>query len=71
MKLVVARAWSTLALEMSPTALPPVGEELLTNEQLVKEATFVMTKDSSDIRLSWEEDMYVGGYSSFNNMTNP
>ncbi len=54
-KLVVATAWSTLALEIRPTAAPAVGEELLVKEQLVNPATFLIRTVPFAIRLSCKE----------------
>ena len=52
--LAVSENWSTLALDTSPTALPPVGQELLLNRVLfTRRMVGLLTSDCEvDARLS-------------------
>lgn len=51
-KLAVTTTWSTAKLDTKFTALPPVGEELLLNVQLVNETVLVTISVSSGTKLS-------------------
>ena len=51
-KLAVTTTWSTAKLDTKLTALPPVGEELLLNVQLVNETVLVTINVSFGTKLS-------------------